>query len=104
MKYIQKNSSSNNFANQYFYCFLDGIELLVDGNQYGSITPGSGFYEIARQNAVPHASNWLRGKIMAPFDQMVKYFDILLLSSFRTNASLSSIQTLRSEAQPKDAT
>ncbi|XP_075978716.1 beta-1,3-glucan-binding protein-like [Anticarsia gemmatalis] len=48
----------------------DGLELLVDGAQYGYINPGEGFYALAHENAVPHAANWLRGTVMAPFDQL----------------------------------
>ncbi|XP_026734112.1 beta-1,3-glucan-binding protein-like [Trichoplusia ni] len=47
----------------------DGIQLFVDGEQYGNINPGEGFFASARENAVPHASNWLRGTVMAPLDQ-----------------------------------
>ncbi|KAF9408553.1 hypothetical protein HW555_011795, partial [Spodoptera exigua] len=38
-----------------------GLQLFVDGEQYGNIDPGDGFFSTARQHAVPHASNWLRG-------------------------------------------
>ncbi|KAJ8715916.1 hypothetical protein PYW08_013201 [Mythimna loreyi] len=47
----------------------DGLQLLVDGEEYGNINPGEGFFSIARKNAVPHASNWLRGTVMAPLDE-----------------------------------
>ncbi|XP_049706441.2 beta-1,3-glucan-binding protein [Helicoverpa armigera] len=47
----------------------DGLQLLVDGEQYGNINPGEGFFSSAREHAVPHASNWLRGTVMAPLDE-----------------------------------
>nr|AXS59132.1 glucan-binding protein 3 [Leguminivora glycinivorella] len=49
----------------------DGMVMLVDGEEYGNIEPGEGFYTAARQAAVPHAGNWLRGSsVMAPLDQL----------------------------------
>lgn len=45
--------------------------MYVDGEQYGDVTPGEGFYFSARDHAVPHASMWLKGSIMAPLDQLV---------------------------------
>ena len=48
----------------------DVIEMYVDGEQYGSISPGEGFYAIGRKNAVPHAAQWLSGTILAPLDQI----------------------------------
>ncbi|XP_060802616.1 uncharacterized protein LOC106133430 [Amyelois transitella] len=53
----------------------DGIDMLVDGEKYGSIDPGEGFYAVGREHAVPHAAHWLRGTVMAPLDQ---YFFISL--------------------------
>ncbi|XP_026327898.1 beta-1,3-glucan-binding protein-like [Hyposmocoma kahamanoa] len=47
----------------------DGLTLFVDGEQYGTVDPGEGFYNAARQNAVPHASQWLKGSLMAPLDR-----------------------------------
>ncbi|KAF9811618.1 hypothetical protein SFRURICE_005817 [Spodoptera frugiperda] len=47
----------------------NGLQLFVDGEQYGTIDPGDGFFNTARQHAVPHASNWLRGTVMAPLDE-----------------------------------
>nr|WJZ56741.1 beta-1,3-glucan recognition protein 3 [Dioryctria sylvestrella] len=52
-----------------------GIDMLVDGEKYGSINPGEGFYTLGREHAVPHAAHWLRGSVMAPLDQ---YFFISL--------------------------
>lgn len=51
--------------------FLDGLTLLVDGEQYGTVDPGEGFYNEARQHAVPHAAQWLKGNVMAPLDRTV---------------------------------
>nr|XP_034831536.1 uncharacterized protein LOC117988493 [Maniola hyperantus] len=48
----------------------NGIQLFVDGVHYGDVNPGEGFYYTAKQHAVPHASMWLKGSIMAPLDQM----------------------------------
>ncbi|KAJ8713684.1 hypothetical protein PYW07_014054 [Mythimna separata] len=48
----------------------DGIDLLVDGEQYGTVNPGGGFSELAKNSNVAHASNWQQGTIMAPLDQM----------------------------------
>ncbi|XP_045495475.1 beta-1,3-glucan-binding protein-like [Colias croceus] len=48
----------------------DGIELSVDGEQYGTIDAGEGFFASAKANAVPHAAAWLKGSVMAPLDQM----------------------------------
>ncbi|NP_001128672.1 beta-1,3-glucan-binding protein-like [Bombyx mandarina] len=48
----------------------NGIEVLVDGEQFGVVDPGEGFYTVGRQNAVPHAAQWLKGTIMAPLDQI----------------------------------
>uniref|UniRef100_A0A2A4JIQ0 Uncharacterized protein n=1 Tax=Heliothis virescens TaxID=7102 RepID=A0A2A4JIQ0_HELVI len=48
----------------------DGMDLLVDGVQYGTINPGEGFYGEAHKNNVRHATAWQRGTIMAPLDEM----------------------------------
>ncbi|RVE48858.1 hypothetical protein evm_006508 [Chilo suppressalis] len=48
----------------------DGISLSVDGEKYGEVNPGSGFSEDAKKLNVTAASQWLKGTIMAPFDQM----------------------------------
>lgn len=55
------------------YFFADGLQLFVDGEQYGTVSPGEGFHTSAREHAVPHAANWLKGSVMAPLDQMVSY-------------------------------
>ncbi|VVC95824.1 beta-1,3-glucan-binding protein-like [Leptidea sinapis] len=47
-----------------------GLEMFVDGESYGSVSPGEGFYSSARENAVPHAAAWLKGTVMAPLDQL----------------------------------
>ncbi|CAB3247824.1 unnamed protein product [Arctia plantaginis] len=61
---------NNNFHNYTLIWRQDRIEVFVDGNKFGQVDPGQGFYETGREFAVPHASSWLRGSIMAPFDQM----------------------------------
>ncbi|KPJ15398.1 Beta-1,3-glucan-binding protein [Papilio machaon] len=48
----------------------DGMQLFVDGEQYGTVDPGEGFFNTARQNAVPHAMHWVKGSVMAPLDEM----------------------------------
>ncbi|KAJ8715917.1 hypothetical protein PYW08_013202 [Mythimna loreyi] len=48
----------------------DGIDLLVDGEQYGTVNPGGGFFEAAKNSNVGHAFHWQKGTIMAPLDQM----------------------------------
>lgn len=50
----------------------DGISLFVDGQKYGEVTPPTeGFYQSANENKVQAASQWLKGTVMAPFDDMV---------------------------------
>ncbi|KAI8425998.1 hypothetical protein MSG28_004976 [Choristoneura fumiferana] len=62
---------SSEFHNYTMIWKPDGLVLLVDGEQYGTVDPGEGFYSIARSAAVPHAGNWLRGtSVMAPLDQL----------------------------------
>ncbi|CAG4946617.1 unnamed protein product [Parnassius apollo] len=48
----------------------DGMQLYVDGELYGTIDPGEGFYSSAMQQGVQHASLWARGSVMAPLDKM----------------------------------
>ncbi|KAL0822272.1 hypothetical protein ABMA28_004387 [Loxostege sticticalis] len=48
----------------------DGISLFVDGEKYGDVTPGAGFSEDAQKQNVVAASQWLKGTLMAPFDEM----------------------------------
>ncbi|CAH0584501.1 unnamed protein product [Chrysodeixis includens] len=49
----------------------DGISLFVDGEKYGEVRPPSeGFYKSASENHVQAASQWLKGTVMAPFDDM----------------------------------
>ncbi|CAH0730014.1 unnamed protein product, partial [Brenthis ino] len=47
----------------------NGIQMYVDGELYGDVTPGEGFYSSGRDHAVPHAAMWLKGSVMAPLDQ-----------------------------------
>ncbi|XP_052741807.1 beta-1,3-glucan-binding protein-like [Bicyclus anynana] len=61
---------SKDFHNYSLIWRPNGIQLLVDGVHYGDVNPGEGFYYTAKQQAVPHASMWLKGSIMAPLDQM----------------------------------
>ncbi|CAG9561450.1 unnamed protein product [Danaus chrysippus] len=49
----------------------DGISLYVDGENYGNVVPGEGFAEEAMKHNIKSGSQWLRGTLMAPFDQMV---------------------------------
>ncbi|CAD0201008.1 unnamed protein product [Chrysodeixis includens] len=48
----------------------DGIDLLVDGEQYGTVRPEGGFFEAARKQGVTHSSHWVKGTVMAPLDEM----------------------------------
>ncbi|GBP49633.1 Beta-1,3-glucan-binding protein [Eumeta japonica] len=49
---------------------INGVSLYVDGENYGEISPGEGFYADAASHNVAAASQWLKGTIMAPFDEM----------------------------------
>lgn len=70
---LKQTTGIENWSNDYHNYTLiwkqDSIELYVDGNSYGVVNPGDGFYGLAREHAVPHATNWLRGTVMSPFDQ-----------------------------------
>ncbi|XP_045450696.1 beta-1,3-glucan-binding protein-like [Melitaea cinxia] len=48
----------------------DGIYLYVDGEKYGEISTGQGFFEDAKKSGVVAASQWLKGTAIAPFDEM----------------------------------
>ncbi|KAJ8715918.1 hypothetical protein PYW08_013203 [Mythimna loreyi] len=49
----------------------DGFSLFVDGEKYGEVTPPpEGFYKTASENNVVASSQWLKGTVMAPFDEM----------------------------------
>ncbi|XP_075978715.1 beta-1,3-glucan-binding protein 1-like [Anticarsia gemmatalis] len=62
---------SKDFHNYTLEWRPDGISLFVDGEKYGEVTPpAEGFYQSASQNHVQAASQWLKGSIMAPFDDM----------------------------------
>ncbi|XP_045536217.1 beta-1,3-glucan-binding protein-like [Papilio machaon] len=47
----------------------DGISLLVDGELYGEVTPGEGFFAEGN-NDVTAAPQWRKGTVMAPFDEL----------------------------------
>lgn len=61
------------------------MQLFVDGEMYGTVDPGEGFYNTARQNAVPHAMHWVKGSVMAPLDEMVLK---IIIRSILSNYSL----------------
>ncbi|XP_041986270.1 uncharacterized protein LOC121738351 [Aricia agestis] len=61
---------NKDFHNYTLVWMPDSLQLYVDGNNYGTINPGEGFYQSAREHAVPHAAQWLRGTVMAPLDEM----------------------------------
>lgn len=62
----------NSFKVSLISLVLDGISLFVDGEKYGEVIPPSeGFYKSASENHVQAASQWLKGTVMAPFDDMV---------------------------------
>ncbi|KAJ2943584.1 hypothetical protein O0L34_g16693 [Tuta absoluta] len=73
-KLLKKNIGIENwnkdFHNYTLIWKLDGLVLQVDGEEYGTVSPGEGFYAAAREHAVPHAAQWLKGSVMAPLDQM----------------------------------
>ncbi|RVE40237.1 hypothetical protein evm_015113 [Chilo suppressalis] len=48
----------------------DGISLSVDGEKYGEVNPGSGFLRRREEAKRNGCLQWLKGTIMAPFDQM----------------------------------
>ncbi|XP_026319632.1 beta-1,3-glucan-binding protein-like, partial [Hyposmocoma kahamanoa] len=45
------------------------ISVFVDGEQYGEVTPGEGFAADASKDGVQAAPQWLKGSVMAPFDE-----------------------------------
>lgn len=47
--------------------------MFVDGEQYGEVLPGEGFAAEASQDGVPAAPQWLKGSVMAPFDEFVSF-------------------------------
>ncbi|XP_038223248.1 beta-1,3-glucan-binding protein-like [Zerene cesonia] len=48
----------------------DSIELYVNGDKYGEVDAGEGFYQEAAKHHVEAATRWLQGSAMAPFDEM----------------------------------
>lgn len=72
--YLKENigyeSWNNDFHNYTLEWRPDGITLLVDGESYGEIKPGEGFYNVANSYKVEAAPQWLKGTIMAPFDEL----------------------------------
>ncbi|XP_013136480.1 PREDICTED: beta-1,3-glucan-binding protein-like [Papilio polytes] len=48
----------------------DGLELFVDGDMYGTVDPGEGFFSSGLKHSVKHAAQWSRGTAMAPLDEM----------------------------------
>ncbi|XP_068618307.1 beta-1,3-glucan-binding protein-like [Battus philenor] len=48
----------------------DGMQLFVDGEQYGTVDPGEGFFASAQRHGVQHGAAWVRGTAMAPLDDM----------------------------------
>ncbi|CAH2039319.1 unnamed protein product, partial [Iphiclides podalirius] len=72
--YLKEKTSNDLWTTEFHNYTLiwtpKSISLLVDGDQYGEVTPGSGFYEEAKRNDVTAASQWLRGSEMAPFDEL----------------------------------
>ncbi|XP_050351731.1 beta-1,3-glucan-binding protein 1-like [Nymphalis io] len=61
---------SKSFHNYTLVWRSDGISLYVDGENYGKISPGEGFSAEAKENGVIAASQWAKGTVMAPFDEM----------------------------------
>ncbi|KPJ15399.1 Beta-1,3-glucan-binding protein [Papilio machaon] len=48
----------------------DGLEFFVDGELYGTVDPGEGFFSSGMKHSVKHATQWARGTAMAPLDEM----------------------------------
>ncbi|CAG4946609.1 unnamed protein product [Parnassius apollo] len=46
------------------------VSVYVDGEKYGEVTPGQGFSQEARKYNVTAATNWLKGTLIAPLDEM----------------------------------
>ncbi|KAJ2943582.1 hypothetical protein O0L34_g16691 [Tuta absoluta] len=72
-KYLKEKVGHDDWNKEFHYYSLvwkpDGITLFVDGEQYGEIKPGEGFYTDASEYEVPAASQWQKGSAMAPFDE-----------------------------------
>ncbi|CAH0398896.1 unnamed protein product [Chilo suppressalis] len=64
------NNWNNDFHNYTLIWKPDGLELLVDGESYGVVSPGAGFSASAREHLVPHAPLWNKGTVMAPLDEL----------------------------------
>ncbi|CAH0730012.1 unnamed protein product, partial [Brenthis ino] len=61
---------SKTFHNYTLVWKPDGISLYVDGENYGDISPGEGFSAEAKDKGVVAAPQWLKGTVMAPFDEL----------------------------------
>lgn len=66
-----RGCGSNFFLLNNYKNVLDAIEMYVDGEKYGEVDPGEGFYQEAVKHNVTAATRWLKGSAMAPFDELV---------------------------------
>ncbi|XP_068618344.1 beta-1,3-glucan-binding protein-like [Battus philenor] len=48
----------------------DNMEMYVDGDLYGTVDPGAGFFLSGNQHGLQNAWHWIQGTVMAPLDQM----------------------------------
>ncbi|CAH0693960.1 unnamed protein product [Spodoptera exigua] len=70
---LEKIGTDNWYKDYHNYTLIwkpDGLDMLVDGEMYGSVDPGSGFSETAKKYNIKQASSWNKGTIMAPLDRM----------------------------------
>ncbi|XP_050668491.1 beta-1,3-glucan-binding protein-like [Leptidea sinapis] len=73
-KYLKEKIGLENWNNGYHnYTLLwkpDSIQMFVDGEKYGEVDAGEGFYEEGQRCHVRAAPRWLKGTAMAPFDEL----------------------------------
>ncbi|XP_068618729.1 beta-1,3-glucan-binding protein-like [Battus philenor] len=67
---IGTNKWYKDFHNYSLIWKPDGMQLYVDGEEYGTVDPGVGFSYSAQQYGVQHGAAWTRGTAMAPLDEM----------------------------------
>lgn len=55
----------------------------MDGELYGTVDPGEGFFSSGLKHSVKHATQWSRGTAMAPLDEMVFCLNYTILSTYQ---------------------